>query len=233
MREWAESLHWDWNAISSTMNLFLPLFIALLGFAAYDNHSRTAPSRKKAKKSLGWFKTHLSGLIWVAFVLSIFGGFANYMAASHHRLYDTDLAHYYEDRYEEKMIRHRVSAANALKEYRVKHDWLLVTNSTAGIDEVLGFLDTLGYDEQHGKISADAVHEFFFDDIDGYYRCCEAYIAKEQKSEGQTVFEYVKPLFDDVTKVESAKSSRSVSSMAWTDKDVDDWIDSESKLLKP
>jgi len=155
------------------------------------------------------------------------------MGAYHYHNYDTELARYYDDKFDDKMVHSRVSAAIALKEFHQKRDWSLVTNSTAQLDVILGFFDSLGYDEAHGKISPDVLYEYFYSDIDGYYRASETYISKQQKDESRTVFEFLQPLFDSVTAIELKKTGKQPADLVWNEKDFDDWIEEEIKLQKP
>jgi hypothetical protein len=93
----------------------------------------------------------LIGLIAVSLVFQL--------VAAHHQVYDTDLARYYEDKFNKDMTQKRYHAALALKEYYQKGSWSSVTNSTTGLDYVLGFFEDLGYDEQHGRISPQVAHQ--------------------------------------------------------------------------
>ena len=141
--------------------------------------------------------------------------------------FDTTIAKYYDEKFNKRpMIKWRVLAATALKECYQKGNWDLATNSTDGLDQVLGFFDDLGYDEQHGRISADVIHQYFYDDIAAYYQGSVEYISDAQK-EDATYFENIKPLFNDVTKIEMQKAGVV---MCLTDKDYLEYLRSEIDL---
>jgi hypothetical protein len=234
MPDWIQKLDWDWNTLATTMNVFLPLFIALLGILAYEKPGVTSgkdPAKKPRKKAAK--RNHLTALIWVAFGLSLVCGIVNFIAHTQRRNFDTESVRYHDDKFNDKMVHNRVSAAIALMEYRQKRDWAKVTNSTDGLDAVLGFFDSLGYDWKHGKISADVLHEYFYDDIAGYYQTAATWIAKQQKEDSRTTFDQIKPLFDAVTEIEVKKTGSASSSLVWSEKNFDEWLDSERKLQKP
>jgi hypothetical protein len=121
--------------------------------------------------------------------------------------YDTTLAKDYDTRFE-NMTKRRALAAITIQEYLSKGKWSLVTNNTDALDDVLGFFDLMGYDQERGLLSPDTLHEYFCDDIMSYYQASKDYIADVQKKEGATVFEHIKSLFETVRKIESEKSPK-------------------------
>jgi len=173
-------------------------------------------------------------ILWILAILIIASLVFQILSAFRHYSYDTELARYYEDnRFESsRMIEHRKQAAAALKEYlsSTNKNWETLTNGTDDLDYVLGFFDELGYDQQHGRISADVIHEYFYADIVGYYQGAAQYIAYSQKSDSTTDFSYVKLLFDSVREVESRKTRQPISALDWTDKELADYLKSEISL---
>ena len=150
------------------------------------------------------------------------------MASTHHRAYDTDAIKYYDEKFD-KMEKQRVLAATALKEYYQKKNWDNVTNSTDSLDDVLGFFDQLGYDEQHGKISADVAWEYFYDDIADYYQGSFEYIGISEKDD-PTWFENIKPLYEDVVKVQAGRRNLSTSEVRISGKDYLEYLRTEIDL---
>jgi hypothetical protein len=69
---------------------------------------------------------------------------------------------------------------------------------------VLGFFEDIGFSEQHGLISTEVAHQYFYDDLLYYYQGSREYIADAQK-EDPTYFENLKPLFNDLTNFELQK----------------------------
>jgi hypothetical protein len=173
----------SWDGIAMAMNFFIPLFIAWLALMGYEK-------KGAEQKKSSWGKRHFIAMIWVAFGLSLFGAFVQLVVFSQHRTseaydktYNTDIAQKYEDKFDSDfMVHQRIRASKALVEYlsSTNKNWDMLTNGTGGLDYVLGFFDEVGYDEAHGKISADVVHEYFYADIRGYYQGSEKYIAYSQ-----------------------------------------------------
>lgn len=159
-------------------------------------------------------------LVLSSFVFQLF-------SAYNHCNFNTDLARTYDERFNsERMISNQVRAATALKEYHQKGNWGLVTNNTDSLDYVLGFFDDLGYDEQHGKISAETIHQYFFDDIFYFYQGSLTYIASAQKTD-PSYFENIKPLFNEVSQIEIKKTGRV---LRFDDKDYMQYLQSEIDL---
>src|ERR1700733_5294744 len=205
------------------MSFILPLLVAFLGLQMFQGKKRR--------------KIEFNILLAVTFLLSIFGCLAQIMASSkreaaeaYQKTYNTDTLHEYEDLFDSK-ISQRISAATALNEYHQKANWNLVTNSTDGLDYMLSFWEDLGYDEQHGKISAEVAWEGFYDDIEAYYQGTAEYIASAQKDD-PTYFENIQPLFDDVTKIEAQKRHLLPSQLRMRDKDYLEYLRSEMDLKK-
>jgi hypothetical protein len=144
--------------------------------------------------------------------------------------YDPSLIRKYDDQFE-GMTKKRLQAALAVQEYMKKGDWNLVKANTDGLDDVLGFFETLGYDEQHGTISPEAVHEYFFDDIAAYYLTCRDYITISQKQDGSATFENIKPLFDDVVKIEAGKNHTTIAAVTRSTSDLADYFKTEANAV--
>jgi hypothetical protein len=231
MPEWFDNL-FSWDGITVVMSFSLPLFIAWLALMPFakKNDELNKLARAKSAKKAGWHTWNLNRLIWIACGLSLFGAFAQFMAFTQHRTYDTDAIKYYDEKFN-KMEQKRISAATALKEYYQKGNWDLVTNSTDRLDDVLGFWDNLGYDEQHGKISAEVAWNYFYDDIADYYQGSLEYIAISQK-EDPTWFENIKPLFDDVTKIEAQRRHRQTAELRISGTNYLEYLRSEIDLEK-
>lgn len=175
-------------------------------------------------------------LFWILGSLISASLIFQFWSAFRHYNYDTDLARYYEDNKFEnsRMIQHRSQAAAALLEYlsNTNKNWDSLTNGTDDLDYVLGFFDELGYDEQHGRISADVIHEYFYADVVGYYQASEKYIIYSHKTDSPDDFKFVKPLFDSVTEVESRKIGQPSSALVWSNKDLFNYLKSEMKQSK-
>ncbi len=122
-------------------------------------------------------------------------------------LSDVAVAKDYDDKFEH-MTKRRALAAIVVQEYLSKGKWSLVTNNTDALDDVLGFFDLMGYDQERGLLSPATLHEYFCDDIMSYYQVSKDYIADVQTKEGATTFEHIKPLFEVVRKIESEKTPK-------------------------
>lgn len=205
----------------------LALIALAIWAAIFPWEASKAKSRRK--KTINSLKLHVVILSIIAVLLSVSLIF-QFWSAYRHSAYSTDSIKYYDDKFD-SMVQKRISAATALKEYYLKENWDLVTNSTDSLDYVLGFWDNLGYDEQHGKISADVVWNYFYDDIADYYQGSAEYIAKSQK-EDPTWFENIKPLFDDVAKIEAQKTHRPVAELRISSTNYLEYLRSEIELNK-
>jgi hypothetical protein len=127
----------------------------------------------------------------------------------------------------EGMTKKRAQAASAILEYLSKGKWSLVANNTDALDDVLGFFDTMGYDEEHGSLNADVLHEYFCDDIMAYYQASADYIAEVQQKEGATAFAHIKPLFDLMVKTEANKEHTKTTEISFSNDDLVKYFKSE------
>ncbi len=98
------------------------------------------------------------------------------------RTYDLNWIFKYDERFNsEDLKRKRVSAARLLKQHAGN---LCRTNAElAAIDDVLDFLDELGFDERGGQITPEVLHQNFHYWIRGYYSAAREYIEAWRKLE--------------------------------------------------
>jgi hypothetical protein len=143
---------------------------------------------------------------------------------------DTTLVKNYDDKFE-NMTKRRALAAIAIQEYLSKGKWSLVTNNTDALDDVLGFFDTMGYDQANGLLNPNALHEYFCDDIMAYYQASADYITEVQKTEGATTFEHIKPLFNLMVETEAAKEHTNANAIYYSKKDLEDYFKSETNSV--
>ena len=144
--------------------------------------------------------------------------------------FETKLAEDYDHEFK-SMTQKRAKAAVAIHEYLSKGDWNLVTNNTDALDDVLGLFDIMGYDEQHGLINPDVLHEYFCDDIMAYYLASADYIAKLQKSEGATTFANIKPLYDTMIEIEAKKEHTNAAAIRWDKAGLIEYFQSETNSV--
>src|SRR5271154_5674851 len=129
--------------------------------------------------------------------------------AQHHEWeYKNDLVLRYQDRYEDQMIDSRIAAANAVSIYLQKGNWNADTNQydVDGLENVLAFYDELGFYWKNHEVSTDVLYEHFYNDMRTYCQAGMNYI--QTKSDSPTDWEYVKPLFDELTRMESERTGR-------------------------
>ncbi|HLZ17295.1 MAG TPA: hypothetical protein VKQ08_09650 [Cyclobacteriaceae bacterium] len=143
---------------------------------------------------------------------------------------DTVIAKSYDDKFE-SMTQKRTKAAIAIQEYLSKGDWNQVTNNTDGLDDVLGLFEIMGYDEQHGLISPDVLHEYFYEDIAAYYQASTGYIAMVQKSDGAATYANLKPLYNTMIKIEAEKEHTNVDAVRWEKADLINYFQSETNSV--
>ena len=203
----------------------LALILLAIWASVFSSHESVSPTPINVHRKRRW--NHI--LLLIGLVALASGAFICQLVVAHrHSAYDTDAIKYYSDKFD-SIEKKRVAAAAALKEYHQKGNWDAVTSSTYDLDYVLGFFDNLGYDEQHGRISAEVAWEYFYDDIANYYQGSSEYIANTQKDD-PTWFENIKPLFDDVTRIEAQRRHRLPAELRISDKDYLDYLQSEIDL---
>jgi hypothetical protein len=129
MQNWISNLS-DWEAIALAINVFLPVFIAILGILAYE-------------KKITFEKHYLRKLLWVAFALAVFALIAQFIASAHHNNFRTDIIFKYDDKFE-SMKEDRLKAATSLYSHLQKGDLNSLTNAPE-LDDVLGVFDDLGF----------------------------------------------------------------------------------------
>ncbi len=144
--------------------------------------------------------------------------------------YDTTLAKDYDSKFE-NMTKKRALAAIAIQEYLSKGKWSLVTNNTDALDDVLGFFETMGYDQERGLLSPDTTHEYFCDDIMAYYQASQDYITESQKKDGATAYEHIKPLFKLMVETEAKKEHTNAVAISWSKDDLWKYFQAETNSV--
>jgi hypothetical protein len=72
-------------------------------------------------------------------------------------------------------------------------------------DAIIDFIDDIGFLVQGHQISDWVAYHFFFHWIQIYYESFEPYITSSRRN-NPAVWEYVKPLYDDLVVIEAHKS---------------------------
>jgi hypothetical protein len=188
-----------WEVNEFVMGTLTTVLLAIMGMIATSDSSKPHRFYKWFRK-WGW---HCIAVVVIGTIVS------HTMAAAHHHNYDPELVLRFEDKYD-GMKQQRAQAATAIYEYLQKGNWNSVTN-TGDLDDVLGFFDELGFYWKNGELSSTVLYEHFYDDMRIYYQGANGYITKNQKQESVADFEYVKPLFTALEKVEAKRTQRQVS----------------------
>lgn len=226
----------DYFAIAmSTLTVVVLGIIGVLAAKAHQNAPHTAQvgqsPKSRPEKMVVPRQKQIPTYLWVLLAICVSLTLVFQMvAAMEHHAYDTESIKYYDEKFD-KMQHARMLAATVLMEVHKSGNWNTPTNQTDSLDDVLGFFDQLGYDEQHGKISADVAWEYFYDDIADYYQGSVEYIAISQKDD-PTWFDNIKPLYNDVAKVQAAKTHRQLTELHISDEDYLDYLRSEINLSK-
>jgi hypothetical protein len=220
---------WIVDALGGVMSSLALLLIAIwVGVYAREGESlRNGTSHRKPKRTKATSHAAVSLLIAVVVLASGSAVFQIISAFQRHAT-DTQLIRYYDDQFS-NMTQKRKLAASALEEYMIKKKWSLVTNNTDGLDDVLNFFDALGNDVRHGAISANVAHEYFQADIAPYYQASQEYISESRTNEGdsEATFEFIKPLYDDVQRIEAKKANRTIEELRLSDSALKIYLDSE------
>jgi hypothetical protein len=168
-------------------------------------------------------------LIWFAAVVFIGLSIIFQFSAQHHEWeYKNDLVLRYQDRFEERMIADRVHAAKAISFFLKNGKWTGVSaKDTDGLENVLAFYDELGFYWKHDEISTDVLYEHCYSDMRTYCQEGLDYIHLSQKNDSPADWEYVEPLFSELTKIEAKRAGKDVSKCVWDRKTLQGYLDSE------
>jgi hypothetical protein len=170
--------------------------------------------------------------LWFSAVACIALGIFIQTSASHHEWeYKNDLVLRYQDRYEDRMISDRIKAATAISIYLQKKNWDAVSDEDAdSLESVLAFYDELGFYWKNHEVSEDVLYQHFYSDMRTYCQVGIDYIHANQKKDSPADWEYVEPLFDQLTKMEAKRIGKDVSSCIWDTKTLQENLDSEMRL---
>jgi hypothetical protein len=173
-------------------------------------------------------------ILW--FVAVAFIGFSIFIqtSASHHEWeYKNDLILRYQDRYEDRMISERVQAATAISDYLQKGNWDAVSDRNIdSLEDVLAFYDELGFYWKNHEVSDDVLYEHFYSDMRTYCQVGINYIHVNQKKDSPADWEYVEPLFDELTRMEAKRIGKDFSSCTWDTNTLQEYLNSEMRLKR-
>jgi hypothetical protein len=129
------------------------------------------------------------------------------------RTYDPTLALMFNERFDSpEMRRARIQAATSLK---ANLGNLTRTDiNLTGVDDVLNFLDTIGFYQHGHQISPEVAHHHFHHWVRGYHQIARDYIGRLRETE-PALFEYVKELADMTADIENEQSrGRSIKTLS-------------------
>jgi hypothetical protein len=206
------------SILSTIFSSITVLALTILG--AWEMSKRPKKIDRKLRKAL-WGVVLLSSVLTLVFQVTI---------SLHQQTYKSDLVLRFEDTFADKMTRERSEAASAINDYLLqKRNWDAVTNedNIASMESVLAFFDELGFYWKHGEISGTVLHEHFYSDMRTYCQETLKYIRKEQKKESVADWEYVEPLFNELTSIEAKRIGKNVTNCVWTTQDLQEYLRSE------
>jgi hypothetical protein len=185
---------------------------------------------KNNKEPYHWTKK----IIWFSAVLFIGLSILLQCFASHHEWeYKNDLVLRYQDRYDERMVAQRIEAATAISDYLRGGKWDTISpEDLDGLEEILAFYDELGFYWKNHEISTDVLYEHFYYDMRIYCQVGILYIQANQKTDSSADWEYVGPLFNELTKMESKRIGKDVSKCTWDAKTLQENLNSEMRLRR-
>ena len=149
-----------------------------------------------------WLVTLLIAGIVLSLVLILFQSCLKYAKDK----YDPTLALHYEKTFDEDMKSARSKAAQALKDH--KHHLSEIDNADYKkklevVDQVLDFLDNLGFYLKGEQISDAVMHQHFYYWIRGYWLAAQPYINAWRSKPGEGPrWEHIETLFDATCEVE-------------------------------
>jgi hypothetical protein len=216
---------WVSETVLSIMNTLAIILLGIIGAIAAnaENRKKNQPFKLPGPKYL-WYL--LGAVVVLGAVFQVVTPFQKHTREMHQRTYDTILIKEFNREFENEMTQKRKLAAVAITEYLEKGNWDTVTNDTDAVDKVLEFFERIGFDEQRGVISAEVAHEYFSSDILFYYQACSNYIADTQTTE-PSAFEHIKPLADDILKIESKKTGKPVWDLRFSNEGMANYCDHE------
>jgi hypothetical protein len=198
--------------IASSSRVLLIGVPALIAFAA--------ASLTKGSPEIPWWL--IGGGIGGAILLA-------YQAKSEyqHRTYDPTWAFKFDDRlYDSEIKEARSKAARILKDNQGK---LRSTDrGLKDIDDVLDFLEDIGFYVRGDQISPEVAHHHFYHWIRGYYLAARDYIEAWQEQESAS-WKHVKELFETTREIEA----RDKGSTTLTADQISDFLESEINLVQP
>jgi len=212
---------WDWESIAPAMNYLLPVIVGFLGVMVLLVTSEYHHKIRSLKKFFKCF-------CWVSIPLAIFGFVAQFMAYSNQKQFNTDLARYYEDKFD-GMENKRSVAASEISEYLKSGNWDLVKN-TAQLDSVLDFFDDLGFYSENKQISDEVLHQEFYSYMRTYCQPAERYI-KETEIDEPAVWNHVLPLLTRLTDIESIQSKTTAEQCVWPKSKLLEYAKAEIDLV--
>jgi hypothetical protein len=140
------------------------------------------------------------------------------------RTYDGTLAFRFDDQfYGDEMRRARSKAAKLLKENQGK--LRRVDHELADIDDILDFLEDIGFYEHGDQITTEVAHHHFYHWIKGYYLASRDYIGAWQDKE-PTRWEHISELFSNTHFIEN-KLSKGKVSQSLTDEQISIFLTEE------
>jgi formate hydrogenlyase subunit 3/multisubunit Na+/H+ antiporter MnhD subunit len=162
--------NWFIEYLSVAMNILTVVVLGIIGILAARAHQSKAElnrgqhlAKPKPDKTPETVSKSIPSYLWVLLAVCVVLTLTfQLIAAFNHHTYDTESIKYYRDKFDnDRLIQWREEAARVLFTYLTgtNKDWNTFTNGIGALDQVLGFWDDLGYDEQHGKICAEVVHQ--------------------------------------------------------------------------
>ena len=188
-----------------------------------------ASKRRKASQRI--FAKLLWGVLAVSVVCSLV---FQIMVSMHNQTYKSDLVLRYQDTFEDKMIRERMEAAAVIAEYLQKRKWDVITNedNLDSLEGVLAFFDDLGFYWKNGEVSSTVLYQHFYSDMRTFCQETMGYIHENQKAESVAEWEYVEPLFNELTRIEAKRIGKSITNCVWDTQTLEQYLKSEMRQRK-
>jgi hypothetical protein len=204
---------------ATVFNALAALLLAILGL--WKLPQRAKKSHRAIRKTL-WGA--LGGCVLIGLIFQV-------TISLHQKIYKTDLVLRYEDTFADKMSRERSEAASAINEYLQKRNWDTVTNedNIDSMESVLAFFDELGFYWKNGEISGTVLHEHFYSDMRTYCQETLGYIHHDQKRESVADWEYVEPLFNELTRIEAKRIGKNITNCVWDAETLREYLKSEMR----
>jgi hypothetical protein len=170
-------------------------------------------------------------VLWTSIIVMFIASISLLRQQFARKMYEPTLAIKYWDLWN-GMGKERTKAATAINKYLECHDWEKVGNAD-DVEDVLDFLDDLGFLLHGWQTSDRVVHHYFYHWLVGYHQCLKEYVAQERsKPRQKSQWEYIGNAVEVIKEEGAAKEGCPLSLLEWNEKEVAEFVEDELSIGK-